>query len=785
MNLSDFRHAARALLRTPSYTLLAMGTLALGIGANTAIFSAVYRLQFRPLPFETADRLVNLARTRADEGFFLSPQPDVVRAWQEHTQTLEHVAMAVTEPQTLSGFGDPVELRAGRVSAELAAMLEVPPLLGRMLTDQDVASDGAVVVLSESLWRRRFGGDPQVVGRIVRIGDRALTVIGVMPARFARYADPYPRADFWVPYVPRPSDFGHALGLMKEGVTPEMVAAELERIAAAVDDEPSAQQAWSYRAMPMADMLVVGSRRILPILLAAVGLVLVIACANVASLMIVRLNARRREIAIRATLGAGSRRILGAIAAEQLLLALAAGAAGLLLAVWTMELIAHLQPNGMPLLDTLALDPAVLLFAGILLAASVVASGIAPAMLVLRRHPGDVLRSGGERMTSGNRLRSVLVSGQIALSVILLVAAMLLGRSYASLLTRDLGFEARSALAVDIALPEHRYTPEQREAFVNTVLDAVRTAPGVTAAAIAGGTPPNMGLLFVSLTVDGSDVATDDISYLSGTAVTPGFLPTLGARFVEGGDLTSEHTGMDAVVVNRAFVERFWPGQHGVGRRLRITASPDSPWTEIVGVVENIRASHGEPDQLQLFYPMEWSYPGHTLLVRTDGRAVLPFIRQAVSRLDPNAPIRDASTLQQRLSESVSRERFVMVLLGVFAVLALLLTIVGLYGLVAYTVQQRVREIGIRVALGASARSVRELFIVRGMRLVAAGMFLGLIGAAASVQVLRSVVHEISVYDSLSFMAAIALIAPAALLASWLPARRTARVDPMVTLRAE
>jgi putative ABC transport system permease protein len=785
--LSDYRHAARTLLRTPGFAMLTIATLGLGVGASTAIFSALYRLQFAPVPFEDADRLVNLARTRLEEGFFLSPGPDVVAAWQAESKTLEHVAYIVTDEQTLTESGEAAALRGGRATHSLFDALGVEPLVGRTFTPEEAGADAPVVVLSEPVWRTRFGADPGIVGTAIRIGGVPRTVIGVMPAYFARYADPFPRHEFWTPYIRREGDFGSALGVMHAGVMPDAVSAEMEQIALRVDTAAS-QQVWNYRAMPVVEMVNLGTRNLLPVLLGAVGLVLLIACANVASLMIVRLNARRRELAIRSALGARGRRILAGIAAEQVLLAFGAGVLGLLLAAWTMELIARFQPNGMPLLDTLALDPAVLAFAAVLLTLSIVASGILPAWAALRRDPADLLRSGGDRVTTGTHMRSVLVAGQIAVSVMLLVGAALLMRSYGELMSRDLGFEAEGTLAVTIALPEARYPGEQQAAFFADALEAIRSVPGVAEAALGGGVPPELGLLFATLSVDESSVGTEGISYVAGTTAAPGFLPTLGVRFLEGRDFNAGDAAMSAVIVNRSFVDRFWPGERGVGRRIKLRQGDAVPWVEIIGVIEDVRTAHAGPLDLQLFYPIEYEYPGHTLLLRADGvdpMSLLPAVRQIIARMDADLPIREVATLEQKLSESVSRERFAMVLLGVFAALALILTVVGLYGLVAYTVQQRVREIGIRVALGATSRSVRELFVSHGMRLVAIGLMIGVLGAVAAVSVLRSLIHGITVYDGASFAAAVALIAPAALLASWLPARRAARIDPIVTLKSE
>jgi predicted permease len=786
---ADLRYAFRMLTRKPGFALLAIATLALGIGACTAIFSAVYRLHFQPLPYPDAERLVNLARTREGEGFFLSPTPLMVEAWQKQAATFEHVVMIAHVEENLLGEGDPVALEGARISAALPRMLRQRPLLGRMFTAAEAAEEAPVVVLSESLWRTRFGGDRAVLGRSIRLGDTERTVIGVMPERFARYSDPMPRQQYWRPYRRSEADhFGSAMGLLKPDVTLAAASAELERIAAEVS-EAAPPGEWDYVAVRLVDMLGEGTRRALPILLGAVGFVLLIACANVAGLTIVRLNGRSREIAVRAALGAGRQRILAGFAAEQVLLAVGAGGAGLLLAVWGMALIGHYAPNALPLLDTLALDPAVLLFALALLLVSTLLAGVLPAWYVLRRELADTLRGAG-RVTTGTHTRSVLVTGQIALSVLLLVGAGLLIRTFATLESRDLGFTTENALALELSLPAERYPEGRGRAFFEELLPAVRALPGVTAAAVGGATPPSLGLLFGTLSVAESDVATEGISYVAGTGAAPGFLPALGARFLGGRDFAATDRDMSVVIVNRSFVERFWPGSDGVGRRIRLTSGPDAPWIEIVGVIEDIRgSSHSSTDaDLQVFYPHDASTQAHALLVRTDGKdplALLPALRQVIARADPALPLKNAATLEQRMADSISRQRFNMVLLSVFGALALALSAIGLYGLVAFTVQQRVREIGIRAALGANAASVRSLFVAQGMRLVAIGLLLGIIAAFWAVRLLGSMVAGVPLYDGVSFGAAVALIAPAALLASWIPARRAARIDPMITLKSE
>ncbi|HEX2167205.1 MAG TPA: ADOP family duplicated permease, partial [Longimicrobiales bacterium] len=739
--LTDIRYAIRSLTRRPGFAILAVATLGLGIGANTTIFSALYRLNYEQLPYETADRLVTLARTQAGEGFLLSPSPAVVAAWAEQSRLLEDVAFAVPVDMTLTGRGEPVALNGARLTAGLPEMLREKPVLGRMFTEAEAVAEAPVVVLSAELWRERFGGDRGVIGQSAQLGGQRRTVIGVMSDDFGRYSDPYPRQEFWVPYRVREEDsYGSALGLLREGATPQEAGQEMERIAAGFGGGAPAGP-WTYTALPIAELIGDGTRQTFPILLGAVALVLLIAVANVAGLMIVRLNARRREIAIRAALGGRHRRILGGLVVEQVLLAFAAGIVGLLLAAWSISIIAHFAPHTLPLLDSLRLEPAVLLFATALLLLSTFFAGVLPAWSALRGDPADSLRSGGERFTSGSRGRSVLVSAQIALSVVLLVGAVLLIRSFGALQSRDLGFNVNGAVVIDIALSSEGYDADQKGPFFTDVLDGIRAIPGVTTAAVGGDVPPHVGLLFGTLRVDDSDVSTDGISYVAGTVAAPGFLPALGVRFSAGRDFNEADSGMNRVIVSRSFVERFWPGDDGVGRRLKLANAADAPWNEIVGVIEDISASHSPTgENLQVFYPQEWSYPTHSIIVRTDRAeplSLVPAIRQLVSRSDDELPLRNVSTLEQLMSESIARERFNMVLLSLFAGIAIVLSVVGLYGLVAYTVQQRVREIAIGVALGATTASVRSLFLKHGMRLVGAGLLAGIAVALVAVRVLR------------------------------------------------
>ena len=802
--IQDLRFAARSLSRSPSFTVMALVCVALGVAVATTIFGAVNGILLRPLPYRDADRLVAIYARLADKnehGVNVS-YPDFL-SWRDENRAFEGVGLWTWTTHTLSGDGEAERVEGAGVTAALFPLLGVRPLLGRTFTPEDeLPGKDRVIVLGHGLWQRRFGGARDIVGRAITVDGASYTVIGVMPPRFA-----FPqRGHAWVPF---PNDewregrsnrgYAGAIARLKPGVTLERAQADLDvisrRLARAY---PKDNLGWDAEAIAMRDDLVGELRRPLLVFLGAVGLVLLIACANVANLMLARGAGRQREIAIRVALGAGRARVVRQVLAESLLLALAGGAAGALAARWGVRLIAAAFPDEVPFYIVLGVDPLVATFAVAVSLVAGLAFGFLPALRATEVDLSHSLRDGGRGDVGGARsarLRALLVVSEIALAVVLAAGATLLVRSYRALTGTTLGFDTRGILSARVSLPPARYgDAERRRVFWEQLHERVRAVPGVEIVGSAGGVPFSGWDLQASFHVDGRPAAKQGEELVAHyQSVSPGYFRAIGVPLVRGRMLASadRDSSVRVAVINEALARREFPGQDPVGRRLKVgDADSRDPWYTIVGVVGDFRHYRlPRPMGPAVYFPLlaRPSY-SQTLVIRTglaDPASIEGVVRAAIRALDPDVPAYQVQTFERMVSRSLWQPRLHGQVLGTFAALALLLAVVGVYGVISYAVAERAREFGVRMALGASRRQVMALVVRQGARLAALGAGIGLAAALALSRVVEALLHDVTATDPATFVAVPLGLAAVAVLASCVPALRATRVDPAVAIRGE
>jgi predicted permease len=791
--LTDLRHALRALARRPGFALVCVATIALGIGASTAMSAVVYRLLIAPLPFADGDRFGYPWLSEEQGGMSVTPRAAVVAAWQESARTPERIEVYSPAQFILSGENLPEEVPGGRLSSTLAATLGVRPVLGRFFVAEDARPGAeAVALLSEGMWKQRFGGDAQVIGRTITLDGEPHAVVGVMPARLAAFDGFGEPRDVWVPVIPdTAAAHVNVLIKLRKGVTAEAAEAELNAIAERVPDPRPLPGSWKTRIRTPDYFLGTSTRRGLLILFPAVGVVLLIACANVAGLLLARGESRRREIAIRAAIGAGRGRILRFLAAESLLLAIVGGALGLLVATWSLDLVRAVRPRDLTALDAVVLEPVVVGFAIALSLLTAVVFGFGPALSASRTVLIETMKGatgGSTGAVSSARLRALLVTSQIALSLVLLVGAALLIRSLAHLQRREVGFQMDGLLTFGVNLPEGRYgSPEARALFFQQAVEGLQSLQRVASVTVTSGVPPRFGALFGSLAIEGKQLTGAPRRALNSARVDASFFRTMGIPLLEGRSF-AENEQDEVLVINHAMARTYWPGESAVGKRLRVSA--EGPWHTVIGVVADVAASGltSRRDSEQLYFPPRYSWGDLQLVVRAasgDPLTLLPGVRALVARIDPQLPIREPRTVRSLMAQSVARERFNTSILTVFAAAALLLAVIGLYGLISYSVAQRTREIGVRIALGAAPRSVQRLVVRQALGLTALGLAIGGLAAFWLVRLLEGLLHGFEPRDPLAFGVAALAIATSALLASYVPAVRASAVDPLSALRAE
>jgi len=802
--LQDLRYGARMLLKAPGFAFVAVITLALGIGANTAIFSVVNAVLLRPLPFMNPDRLMTVWENNLQQG---QDRQAVGGAnftdWKKQNQGFESLAAYFNWNYNLTGGDEPQRLHAEVVSGEFFQTLGVQAAAGRTLTpEDDREGKDDVIVLSHALWQSRFGASREIIGQTVMLNGRGHTVVGVMPSSFS-YPDE--RVEIWRPMAMsaeqaqnRQGKWLSVIGRLKSGVSIAQASAEMSAIARQLEQQyPDANAGWGVQVLPLHEAIVGKVSSFLLILLGAVGFVLLIACANIANLLMARASARQKEIAIRAALGASRRRLVSQFLTESLLLAVMGSALGLLIALWGSDALIAFSPGNIPRLKEAAIDGRVLGFTLLLALLTTLIFGLAPAWQASKPDLNEALKEEGRGASgnSGRRLRSLLVVAEVAVSVVLLVGAGLMIKSFIQLQSVKAGFDPHNLLTMEITLPPARYGQNQQQiAFFQQALERIKTLPGVQAAGAVQDLPFRFNEMSFPVTLEGP-AAQPEAQRPKAVyrAVTDDYFRTLGIPLLEGRWFSAQddQQSLPVVIINQAMARHFWPDQEPLGKRLRF-GEPADPVYTIVGVVGDIKhmgldADEGavmyQPHAQKRFAWLRWM----TLVVRTseEPSSLAAAVRSRIQETDPDQPVYNVATMEQLLTKSIAQPRFSMLLLGVFALLALNLTAIGVYGVVSYTVAQRTREIGIRMALGAQMRDVLRLVIGEGLKLVLIGVAIGLAGAGALSHVIKSLLFGVSATDPAIFAIISILLTGVALAACYLPARRAARVDPMAALRYE
>ncbi len=806
----DLRYGARMLMKQPGFTLIAVLTLALGIGANTAIFSVINGVLLKPLPFAAPERLVAVGATGTQDRirFGSLSYPDFAD-FRAQGQAFERMAAYRTRGLTLTGERGAVRVEGVMATADFFAALGAQPLHGRtFLPEED--KTGRVAVLSQRAWQQRFNSAPNIIGQTLALNSESYTIVGVMPHGFQ-----FPLRDeaieLWINYAmdmqgtdpqgtQRGNHYLQAIGLLRPGYTAAQAEAQLVLVASQLEKQfPNDNHNFSVRVQPLLQNLTGDVSQALWVMFAAVGCVLLIACANVANLMLARALNRRRELAVRVALGAGRWRVLRQLLTESLLLAFIGGATGVLLASFGTEALIALSPAGLPRIAEAGLDGRVLLFTLAAATLTGVLMGLIPAWQAARTDVQSVMKEGGRNATGGRAvMRNALVVAEVALAVVLLVGAGLLLQSFARLLRVNPGFNSQQMLTLRIGLPDARYTqPEQIVGLHDRVLASVASLPGVTAVSTVAPLPLSGSNYSLGLAIENRANASGR-EYPLGTRFFmggSGFFNTLGARVVQGREFEARDTlkAKPVAVINEAFARQHFPDENPLGKRIKLSIGiDDSPeaWREIIGVVSDMRTRNPNLEPLSEAYLHTAQMPAYgsfTVLLRSaaNPQPLAAAVRKAVAQLDAEVPVSHDKLLDAYLAETLATPRFNGLLLGLFAGLALLLTAMGLYGVVAYTVTQRTQEIGVRMALGAQTRDVLRLILGQGLRLVAGGLVLGVIGALALTRWLDSMLFGVSARDPLTFAVIALLLVSVALLACWIPARRATKVDPMIALRCE
>jgi putative ABC transport system permease protein len=801
----DVRHGARMLKRNPGFALIAVLTLGLGIGATTAIFSVVDAVLIRPLPYKDSDRLVMVWETNAKESRSEEPMSlDDFKDFKERSQSFEE--LSAISPRwifNLTGGSEPEQVGGLFVSGGMFKLVGVGAAHGRTFTSEDDTTGSApVVVISHGLWQRQFGGDTELIGRSLSLGGNPATIIGIMPEGF-RFLE---EADLWVPLASNPvASRGRAVrllsvaGRLREGVTISQAEAELASAARELEEKfPATNTGIGARVVGLHAQMTGGVRTILLVLLGAVVSVLLIACANVANLLLARASVRQKEIAIRAAIGATRRRLARQFLTESVMLALAGGAAGLLLAMWGVDLLIALSPPNIVRQSNIEMNDSVLAFAIAISALTGLIFGFAPAWQASRPDLNETLKEGGRTsgaIASHSRFRRAIVTAEIAISLVLLIGSGLLIRSFARLTEVNPGFATENVLTFTTLLPDARYSqPQQRGLFYNQLEERLKQMPEVVSVGATSRLPlltPNNNITS-TLTIEGRPLPPGNLPEVDFRRASTRYFEAMGIPLLEGRAFTDQEveSGTPTAIVNEAFARRFFPGEEVLGKRVKLGPNSDQlPWITIVGVVGNVRHLAIETEPRPEIYRHYMTFPlsSPVIVVRSssDPKQLIAGIRAQVQSIDAELSIANIHTMDELVSRSVAGRRFSMTLLAIFACVAILLAAVGLYGVMSYSVAQRTHEIGVRMALGASHRDVVALIVKQAAWLAAAGIAVGLVAAIALTRLMGNLLYEISATDPATFAAVSLLIGAVTLLASYVPARRATRVDPMVALRHE
>jgi putative ABC transport system permease protein len=808
--LQDLRFGLRLMLKKPLFTTVAILTLALGIGANTAIFSVVNAVLLRPLPYKHAERLVWIWGTNPqnDIEHEVASLPDYYD-WKTQNQSFEEMGAYGSARVTLTSNGEPERFDAAYVTDGFFEVLGAQAETGRTFTpDEDKPGNENVVVISHALWQRRFGADPNIIGKALIINGEPCPLVGVMPADFNH---PKPGAsrsvEMWLPlgvdYVKagRRGDYLNVIARLKPDVSVEQSSAELKMIAAQLEQQyPASNTGWSTLVIPLHERFVGDVRPVLIVLLGAVCFLLLIACVNMANLLLARAAARQKELTIRAALGARRWRIIRQLLTESVLLAVVGGALGLLLAVWGIQALVALGPSNIPRLSEVSLDGRVLASTfGVSLVTGVL-FGLFPALQAANPNLNETLKEGGRGTTEGGRsgrARRVLVVAEVALALVPLVGAGLMVKSFMRLQDVNPGFNPERVMAVEVYLPGTTYKEgPQATAFYRELLTKVQNLPGVEAAGAIDALPLAGGGNLFAFYVEGQTLQpTDKTPDAEYRVVTPEYFQTMNIPLLRGRYL-SEQDGPNtpnAFVINDTIARRYFAGEDPIGKRMNLGNADNPNWYTVVGIVQDTRQRSLGADPYPQMYAVntQVSRRSMTLVVRTAGNpdAMIPTIRSTITAMDNALALNNARTMAQVMAQSIARPRFNMLLMSLFAVTALLLAAVGIYGVMAYSVTQRTHEIGVRMALGASSSDVLKMVVGQGMGLTLAGVCIGLVGAFVITRLVSSLLSgllfQVGTNDPWTFAGIALLLALVALLACLIPARRATKVDPMAALRYE
>ena len=803
----DLRYGVRMLLKKPGFTLVAIATLALGIGANTAIFSVVNGVLLKPLPYHQPEQLIRLFESSQSQPKFPMAQGNF-QDYRAQNSTLSGLALYTRRDQELSQDDKPEQLAALGITAGYFELLGVQPLLGREFRREDELPESSPsVILSHALWQRRFNSDSGIIGKAVTLSGRPHTIIGVMPPGVQHVGGDYrsmphgETVDVWGPLqmpvqAGRGGHFCNAIGRLKPGVSVAQASTDLNVIAARLAQQfPNTNEGFRIAVKPLHEEIVGRSQTMLLVLLGAVFFVLLIACVNVANLLLARATAREREIAVRAAVGAGRWRIVRQLLTESLLLALISSAVGMLLAQWAIDALSTLGPEQLPRLQAVSIDGRILLFTLGLTLLTGLLFGLAPALQAGQVNLNELLKEGGRSGVGQRqrRLRDALVVVEVALALVLLVGAGLLIRSFWKLQQADPGFNPERVLTASLSLPNARYGDAPKvTAFQQQLLERVAALPGVQSAGLTSDLPwtgydENAGFTIEGKTFPPNDGAGGRYHFVSEDYFRTVGVPLVAGRFFNANDKLKSP---NVVLINRAMAELYWPGESAVSKRFTFNSQPkEKDWYTIVGVVGDVKDFPNSPAAVPAFYwPTVQQAPRQVILaVRGSANplSLVEAVRNEVHALDKDLPLAEIKSLETVAATALASQRFTLWLVGFFAGTALLLAAMGIYSVLSYLVAQRTQEIGVRMALGAQFGDVLKLVVRQGMTLVLAGVTLGVIAAFGLTRLMKGLLYQISATDPLTFGAIALLLGGVALLACYLPARKAAKVDPLVALRYE
>ncbi|MDQ3685032.1 MAG: ABC transporter permease [Acidobacteriota bacterium] len=807
--LQDLRYGFRMLLKNPIFTVVAVVTLALGIGANSAIFSVVNTILLRPLAYKDPDRLVLINHNYPKLDLKASVSAPGYAHYRDNAQSFSSVAALTGWNVNLTGEGEPERLQGTAVTANLFSTLGAEAARGRVfLTEEDQPGRNRVVVLSDQFWQRRFGGSPDLIDKTITLNGESYTVVGIMPPSFQFGREIGQIVDLWSPIAFTPdqlattnltNEYLSVIARLKPNVSFGQAQAELDAIATNLRQQymPGMDSSgWNLALQYMNELVVGDIRPALLVLLGAVGFVLLIACANVANLLLARSAAREKEFAIRAALGAGRWRTIRQLLTESVLLALIGGGLGLLLATWGVEVLMAINEGKIPRAHEIGLDANVLTFTLVVTLLTGIIFGLAPALQVSKNNLHDTLKEGGRSGSAGTRrsVRNLLVVTEMALAVVLLVGAGLLIRSSLGLQQVNPGFQPQNVLAMQLSLPDYKYRePPQRDVFYRQLMDGIRALPGVKAAGAISVLPMSGQDSSGSFRIEGRDVLQGQtLPHGARWAATSDYFKTMSVPLIKGRYFT-ERDGADApgvAIIDETMARKYWPDEDPVGRRITFEGTPENRrWREIVGVVGHVKHKSLEGESRVQYYiphPQRPS-PNMFLVVQgtTEPASLTTTVRATIKTLDKDLPVYKVTTMERLVTDSMAQRRFAMVLFGIFATVALVLAAVGLFGVIAYTVTQRTHEIGLRIALGAQPSDVLRLVLGQGMLLALIGVGIGLVAALALTRLMTSLLYGVSATDPVTFIGIAPLLVAVAMLACYVPARKAMRTDPMVALRYE